>query len=115
MRTTKTDVALDLEQLSYATLEDPVLMREIVQALIDDLGRQAGLLHTAVAEEDASRTVRLARHSARACQNVGAHRATATLRSIEQIAGIGELAGCSDLLFVLRAEIETLEAEAARL
>ncbi|MBV8907122.1 MAG: Hpt domain-containing protein, partial [Acidobacteriia bacterium] len=71
---------LDRDQLREVTFDDEALMREIVDALIDDTRRQMLLLDAAIREQDATRCVRLAHYSKGACANVGARSAATILK-----------------------------------
>jgi HPt (histidine-containing phosphotransfer) domain-containing protein len=115
VRTTDTELVLDLEQLRQVTLEDRKLMREILWALIEDTGRHAGLLESSLRAGDVQRSAKLARRSAAACANVGAHRAGDTLRAIERLTCAGELTSCVEVLATLRTELEFLRGEAVKL
>jgi HPt (histidine-containing phosphotransfer) domain-containing protein len=90
-------------------------MSEILQALIEDAGRHAGLLEAAVREGDATRSVRIARHAARACGNIGAHAAAEAFRQIERHAGQRQLDSCRSVLAAARAEIERLRGAASQM
>jgi len=106
---------LDREQLRIATLDDPKLMQEILLALIEDAGRQAGLIQAAFAGGDSQRAVRLARNSARACDQVGAARTAGALRSIERAAAASDHASGAAAMASLSAELDRLRAETAQL
>jgi HPt (histidine-containing phosphotransfer) domain-containing protein len=115
VRTTEDDLVLDREQLRSVTLDDPKLMREILLALIEDAGHQSGLIGAAFAEGDSQRAIRLARNSARACDNVGASRTAGVLRSLERAAAAADVASGTAALASLAAEIDRLRAEASQL
>ena len=115
VRTTETDLVLDVEQLRTLTLNDPRLMREILLALIEDTSRQASLLADALRDRDPGRLGRLARSSARACDNLGAYRGAGVLRSIERGAASADYPACRAAMESLKAEFERLAAEVAAL
>ena len=103
---------LDREQLRDVTLDDEVLMREILCALIDDTSRQMQLLETAILDEDATRCMHLAHYSKGACANVGALTAAAILKDIERRAANHEFHECSIALARLADEVEALRSAA---
>jgi HPt (histidine-containing phosphotransfer) domain-containing protein len=102
---------LDREQLRDVTLNDDALMREVIEALIDDTARQLPLLQAAIRAEDAAGAMRLAHYSKGACANVGAQAAAATLLNIERSAAAGDFSGCTVSLANLASEVERLRAE----
>jgi HPt (histidine-containing phosphotransfer) domain-containing protein len=106
---------LNLEELRNLTMNDRQLMSEILQALIEDASRHAGMLETAVRDGDAARSARIARHASRACGNIGAIAAAATFRQIERHAGQRELDACRPVLAAARAEIERLRGAASQM
>jgi HPt (histidine-containing phosphotransfer) domain-containing protein len=100
---------LDLEELRALTMDDRGLMREILNALIEDAVRHAGMLESAARDRDGARSVKIARLASRACANVGANAAADAFREIER-------RGASrPLLAAARSEIEHLRAEAGRI
>jgi len=101
---------LDREQLRDITLNDEALMREILDALIDDTSRQMELLRLAISDQDAGRCARLAHYSKGACANVGASAAAAILKEIETKAAKGNFVDCRDALSRLTAEVELLRS-----
>jgi HPt (histidine-containing phosphotransfer) domain-containing protein len=103
-------LVLDREQLRIVTLEDRQLMREILEALIDDTSRQIGLIELAIRDRDSRRCLRLANYSRRACSNCGADAAAAALAEIARRAASGEFAQCRESLPDLLQEIERLRA-----
>jgi len=103
------------EQLRSVTLDDPKLMQEILLALIEDAGRQAGSIEAAFAAGDSQRAIKLARYSARACDQVGASRTAGVLRSIERAAAASDLASGTAAIASLAAELDRLRAETAQL
>jgi HPt (histidine-containing phosphotransfer) domain-containing protein len=105
---TETEVVLNLEELRSLTMNDRQLMGEILQALIEDASRHAGLLEAAVADVDAARSARIARQASRACGNIGAVAVAAAFRRIERHAAQREFAACRSGLTAARAEIERL-------
>jgi HPt (histidine-containing phosphotransfer) domain-containing protein len=104
-------VVLDREQLRDVTLNDDELMREVLEALIDDTTRQMPLLQEAIRAEDVPATLRLAHYSKGACATLGAKAAAATLLNIERSAASGDFSGCTASLANLAAEVERLRAE----
>jgi HPt (histidine-containing phosphotransfer) domain-containing protein len=90
-------------------------MREILGALLEDAGRQSGLIEAALADGDSQRAIRLARSSARACDHVGASRAAGVLRSLERAAASTDLPAGAAAMASLRAELDRLRSEAAQL
>lgn len=115
MRTTENDLVLDREQLRSVTLDDPKLMQEILLALIEDTGRQSGLIVAAFADGDSQRAIRLARNSARACDNVGASRTAGVLRSLERAAAASDVPSGTAAIASLGAEIDRLRTEVSKL
>jgi len=107
----KPTLVLDLEQLRDVTLNDDDLMREVLEALIDDTDRQMPLLQAAIRAADVSATMRLAHYSKGACANLGAQAAAATLLNIERCAASGDFGQCTVSLANLAAEVERLRAE----
>jgi len=103
---------LDREQLREVTMDDEELMREILIALVDDTSRQLGLLAGAIEEQDAQKTARLAHYSKGACANVGANRAAAVLKEIENQAAARSFSDCAVTLQTLTREVELLRVEA---
>lgn len=110
-----TNSLLDRDQLRNVTLDDEELMREIVAALVDDTSRQMQLLHAAIAEQDATRCMRLAHYSKGACANVGAYAAAAILKEIESKAASARFAECSLALAQLADQVEQLRSAATSL
>ena len=115
MQVTDPTLVLDLQQLKDITLEDEELMREVLSALIEDTSRQLSLLDKAIRQHDAHGCVRLAHYSKGACANVGANRAAAKLKQIEQDATAHSFDECSASLRVLVEELDHLRQEAAAL
>jgi HPt (histidine-containing phosphotransfer) domain-containing protein len=103
---------LDREQLREITLDDDELMREILEALIDDTSRQIQLLESAIREEDAQKCMRLAHYSKGACANVGANAAAHLCKQIEVDARNGGFLECGNSLAALSRELDLLRAEA---
>ncbi len=106
---------LDRRQLEEVTLNDADLMREILQALVDDTSRQIGLLQLAIRERDSQRCIRLAHYSKGACVNVGANAAAEVLKTIERKAANSQFEECSISLSALVEEVDRLRVEAASL
>lgn len=101
---------LDRDQLRDVTLDDEVLMREILSALIDDTSRQMRLLESAIREQDVTRCMHLAHYSKGACASVGAKIAADILRDIERRAANREFIECSADLERLAQEVEALRS-----
>lgn len=106
------DAVLEIEQLRDVTLNDPKLMREILEALLDDTTRQIELLQTAVEEGDPRKCARLAHYCKGACANVGANRAAGILQHIEKSAKRGEFQECTRSLAGLVQELDLLRSAA---
>jgi HPt (histidine-containing phosphotransfer) domain-containing protein len=106
------NAVLDREQLREVTMDDEVLMREILAALIDDTSRQIQLLSQAIQEQNPQKCARLAHYSKGACANVGANRAAALLKQIELDAAAREFGECGASLGALAREVDLLRAEA---
>jgi HPt (histidine-containing phosphotransfer) domain-containing protein len=104
-------IVLDLEQLRDVTLDDELLMREILAALLDDTSRQIILLEQAIRNCDPQATRRLAHYSKGACANVGANAVAAVLESIEHTAVSQDFEACRSSLQALSVEMERLRAE----
>ena len=106
---------LDREQLREVTLDDELLMREILAALIDDTKRQMLLLDAAIREQDAQRCMRLAHYSKGACANVGAQGAATILKEIENKAANRDFPQCQAALGRLAEQVDLLGSEAVAL
>jgi HPt (histidine-containing phosphotransfer) domain-containing protein len=106
---------LDRDQLREVTFDDEALMREVLDALVDDTRRQMLLLDAAIREQDAPRCMRLAHYSKGACANVGARGAAAILKEIENKAANREFPGCEAALSRLSQEVDLLHSEAVAL
>jgi HPt (histidine-containing phosphotransfer) domain-containing protein len=104
-------MVLDREQLREVTLEDEELMRQLLDALIEDTERQIPLLELAIRGLDAKQCVRVAHYCKGACANVGAKAAAAVLERIERHAAHGSLEECGSQLTILAAEVDRLRAE----
>jgi HPt (histidine-containing phosphotransfer) domain-containing protein len=94
-------------------LDDRDLMREVLEALLDDTSQQLGRLATAIREVDAAKCARVAHYCKGACANVGAQRVAAVLQQLERQASTGDIAGCQASLGGLSREMELLRVEAA--
>lgn len=105
---------LDREQLREVTLHDAELMREILDALLEDSSRQTCLMEAAIHAQDAPRIMRLAHYSKGACANIGARAAAAVLDDMERLARRGEYRECGASLAALGHELDRLREEAAR-
>ncbi|HLI86464.1 MAG TPA: Hpt domain-containing protein [Bryobacteraceae bacterium] len=110
-----TTTVLDLEQLREVTLDDEALMREVLQALVDDTRRQMLLLDAAIREQDATRCVRLAHYSKGACANVGARSAAEILKEIETKAANRDFPECQTALNRLAKQVDLIHSEAVSL
>jgi HPt (histidine-containing phosphotransfer) domain-containing protein len=96
-------------------MDDPELMREILEALLVDTSSQMGLLEVAIREQDSTKCMRLAHYSKGACANVGANRAADILKSIEHKAADGKFTDCVESLASLVREMDLLRGESATL
>ncbi len=92
-------------------MDDPDLMREILQALIQDTSAQLGKLAAAIRDEDAQQCVRLAHYCKGACANVGANRVAGLMRRIEVQASAGEFQECDEALGSMEEEMALLRRE----
>ena len=115
METGSSPTHLDRDQLRDVTLDDEALMREILDALIDDTFRQMRLLEAAIQDQDATKCMHLAHYSKGACANVGAHVAAGILKEIERRAANREFSECSAALGQLAQEVEALRSAAGSL
>ena len=115
MHVTDQATVLDRQQLRDITLDDSELMREVLNALLDDTSKQLALLDYAIRSKDPEKTMRLAHYCKGACANVGANAAAAVLKRMEQQASCRSFADCSDSLGNLMQELERLRVEAIEL
>ncbi len=115
VQTTDTSTVLDKDQLRDITMDDPELMREILEALLADTSQQLGLLEAAIREQNTTECMRLAHYSKGACANVGANRAAGMLKHIERKAADGEFSECGQALASLVREMELLRTEGTAL
>jgi HPt (histidine-containing phosphotransfer) domain-containing protein len=115
VQTQDVSLVLDLQQLKDITLDDQELMREVLMALIDDTSQQLGLLDAAIRQQDSAGCRRLAHYCKGACANVGANRAAAVMKQMEQDAARSAFGDCSAGLETLVEELEHLKHEAAAL
>jgi HPt (histidine-containing phosphotransfer) domain-containing protein len=90
------------------TLEDEELMRELLDALIEDTDRQLPLLDQAIRATDTEQCARLAHYCKGACANMGARAAAGVLARLERSAKEGSLEECSRQLGALAAEVDRL-------
>jgi HPt (histidine-containing phosphotransfer) domain-containing protein len=111
VQATETIPVLDVAQLREVTLEDEALMRELLQALIEDTERQMPLLELAIRRADGQQCARLAHYCKGACANVGAQAAAAVLTQLERDAGNGSMKECGRQLAALAREVDRLRAE----
>jgi HPt (histidine-containing phosphotransfer) domain-containing protein len=109
--TSDTNLALDRAQLREITLEDEVLMRELLAALIADTELQLPLLEVAIRNADSQRCARLAHYCKGACANLGAKAAAMVLTELERNAKIGAMEECSRQLAALTMEVDRLRTE----
>jgi HPt (histidine-containing phosphotransfer) domain-containing protein len=103
---------LDRQQLRDITLDDDELMREVLTALLEDTTSQMVLLDAAIRDQDTQRAMRLAHYCKGACANIGANRAAAVLKRMEQEAASHCFADCAVSLCNLAQELERLRVEA---
>ena len=103
---------LDLSQLRNVTLNDEVLMREVVEALVVDISRQIEELRRAVTRGDPEACMRLAHNAFGACGNVGAATMAALFGAVERYARDGDLNQCRSSVDELLVELEKLRQEA---
>ncbi|RPH38045.1 MAG: Hpt domain-containing protein [Planctomycetota bacterium] len=104
---------LDRQQLREVTLNNSELMREILDALIEDSSRQTPQIEAAIRAQDSPRIMRLAHYSKGACANVGARAAASVLEDIERCARRGEYRQCDASLAALGRELDRLRDAAA--
>ena len=115
MQTIDANTVLNKDQLRDITMDDPELMREILEALLLDTSNQLGLLETAIREQNSAQCMRLAHYSKGACANVGANRAADMFKHIERKAKDGEFSECVESLASLMREMDLLRDESATL
>jgi len=115
VQSTDVNTVLDKNQLRDITMDDPELMRDIVQALLVDTSSQVGLIESAIREQDSAQCIRLAHYSKGACANVGANRAADIFKTIEHKAKDGAFSDCSESLASLVREMDLLRDEGATL
>jgi HPt (histidine-containing phosphotransfer) domain-containing protein len=102
---------LDRAQLREITLEDEVLMRELLAALIADTELQLPRLDVAIRNADRQQCARLAHYCKGACANLGAKAAAMVLMELERNAKIGAMEECSRQLTALTMEMDRLRTE----
>ena len=102
---------LDRQQLRDITLDDNELMREVLDALLDDTSKQLALLDRAIRNQDPQKTMRLAHYCKGACANVGANAVAAVLKRLEQQAARHSFEDCAASLCNLSLELERLRLE----
>jgi HPt (histidine-containing phosphotransfer) domain-containing protein len=105
-------LVLDICQLRNVTLNDEVLMREVVRALLIDASQRIDDLRGAVERTDALECARLAHTAQGACGNVGAASMAALFWSVERNARIGDFELCKCALESLSIELDKLRFEA---
>ena len=93
-------------------MNDEDLMRQVLEALVDDTARQVELLASAVREGNSQKCIRLAHYSKGACVNVGANRAAGIFKQIERNAAAGQFHECSQSLAGLSQELDLLRSAA---
>jgi HPt (histidine-containing phosphotransfer) domain-containing protein len=106
-------LVLDLSQLRNVTLDDEVLMREVVRALVSDASQRIEELRGAVERADATACARLAHSAQGACGNVGAASMAALFWSVEEQARNGNFSRCRASLDNLSIELDKLRLEAS--
>jgi HPt (histidine-containing phosphotransfer) domain-containing protein len=94
-------------------MDDPELMREIMDALLLDTSEHLGLLEAAIREQNSTQCMRLAHYSKGACANVGANRAASIFKHIEHKAADGAFSDCVESLASLVREMDLLRDESA--
>jgi HPt (histidine-containing phosphotransfer) domain-containing protein len=99
-------------QLRDVTLDDPELMREIMDSLLEDTQNQIARIAAAITAENGDLCRRLAHSSKGACANVGANAAAAALLDMERAAETGRFDVCTRSLAALSEQVELLKAEA---
>lgn len=104
-------MVLDREQLREVTFDDEDLMRQLVEALVEDTEKQMPLFEQAIEAVDAGQCARLAHYCKGACANVGAKAAADVLKKIERAAADGAIDECGRQLRALGTELERLRAE----
>jgi HPt (histidine-containing phosphotransfer) domain-containing protein len=102
---------LDRQQLREVTLDDRELMQEVLACLLDDTARQLRLMDASIRDHDPRRTMRLAHSCKGACANLGANRAAAALRRLEQQAKSESFDECAATFATLTREMERLRLE----
>lgn len=105
-------LVLDICQLRNVTLDDEVLMREVVRALLVDVSQRLDDLREAVERADGVECARLAHTAQGACGNVGAASMAALFWSIERNARTGDFSLCKSALESLTIEFDKLRFEA---
>jgi HPt (histidine-containing phosphotransfer) domain-containing protein len=105
-------LVLDICQLRNVTLDDEVLMREVVRALLVDASQRINELCGAVERADSAECARLAHTAQGACGNVGAASMAALFWSIERHARTGDFSSCKSTLENLSVELDKLRSEA---
>jgi HPt (histidine-containing phosphotransfer) domain-containing protein len=108
-----TPLVLDLSQLRNVTLNDEALMREVVNALVNDASHQIQELFRAVERSDGPACVRLAHSAHGACGNVGAVSMAALFSDAESHARRGDLRLCKSSVEALAVELEKLRSAAS--
>jgi HPt (histidine-containing phosphotransfer) domain-containing protein len=103
---------LDREQLREVTMDDGDLMRQILDALIEDTSSQIAFLAAAVENRDAAGAGRLAHYSKGACANIGAQRAASLFWQIEDDARQGRFDACAKAVESIGHELDLLRGAA---
>jgi len=106
------DIVLDQNQLREVTMNNEDLMREVLEALVEDTARQVELLRAAIREANPQECARLAHYSKGACANVGANRGATILKQIEKDAIEGRFQECAQSLASLAWELDLLRSAA---
>jgi HPt (histidine-containing phosphotransfer) domain-containing protein len=106
-------LVLDLSQLRNVTLDDEVLMREVIRALVSDASQRIEELREAVERADVAACARLAHSAQGACGNVGAASMAALFWAVEEQARNGNFSRCQSSLESLSIELDKLRLEAS--
>jgi len=111
VKTTASTIVLDREQLREVTLDDEELMKQLLDALIQDTEKHMPLIEQAIRGMDRQQCARLAHYCKGACSNIGAQSSAWLLELIERHARLGEMDECGRQLLLLAGEIDKLRAE----
>lgn len=108
-------MVLDTDQLREMTMDDAGLMRDLLQALLDDTARQLPRLESAIGEANGRQCMQLAHYCKGACANLGANRVAGLFKQIETGAAQEQFARCSQSLANLARELDLLRSAALAL